>query len=72
MPKQVGRFYIAPTFAFAPGAFDEDGKYEAYDSGEGSLFKLPTEFRLSYTAPLAGLRQRALHSITLQTRFYFR
>jgi hypothetical protein len=35
-------------------------------------FKLPTEFRLSCTAPLAGLRQRALHSVTLQTRFYFR
>jgi hypothetical protein len=48
MPKQVGRFYVAPTFAFAPGGFDEDGKYEAYDSGEGLTKAFNLGFVLEY------------------------
>jgi hypothetical protein len=48
MPKQVGRFYVAPTLAFASGAFDEDGKYEAYGSGEGSLQAFNLGFVLEY------------------------
>jgi hypothetical protein len=48
MPKQVGRFYVAPTLAFAPGAFDEDGEYEVYDSGEGSLRAFNLGFALEY------------------------
>ena len=31
MPKMVGRFYIAPTFAFAPGEYDTDGDYHSFD-----------------------------------------
>jgi hypothetical protein len=48
MPKQVGRFYVAPTFAFAPGEFDKDGEYEAYDSGEGSVRAFNLGFALEY------------------------
>jgi hypothetical protein len=48
MPKQVGRFYIAPTFAFAPGEYDKDGEYEAYDSEEGSLEAFNLGFALEY------------------------
>jgi hypothetical protein len=31
MPKRVGRFYFAPSFSFAPGEFDTDGKYQSFD-----------------------------------------
>jgi hypothetical protein len=48
MPKQVGRFYVAPTFAFAPGAFDKDGEYEAYDSEEGFLKAFNLGFVFEY------------------------
>jgi hypothetical protein len=48
MPKQVGRFYVAPTLAFASGDFNEDGEYEAYGSGEGSLQAFNLGFVLEY------------------------
>jgi hypothetical protein len=31
MPKNVGRFYAAPTYGFVPGIWDNDGKYESKD-----------------------------------------
>ena len=31
MPMMVGRVYVAPTFSFAPGGYDTDGKYHSYD-----------------------------------------
>ncbi|MCL2129305.1 MAG: hypothetical protein FWH35_03015 [Treponema sp.] len=46
MPMRVGRFYLAPTFSFAPGAYDADGKYQKYDDGSVKLFNLG--FALEY------------------------
>ncbi|MCL2044722.1 MAG: hypothetical protein FWG89_11355 [Treponema sp.] len=40
MPSLVGRFYVAPTFSFAPGFFDADGKYQSYDNGAVKVFNL--------------------------------
>ena len=40
MPALVGRFYIAPNFTIAPGAFDEDGKLENFDDGSVNVFNL--------------------------------
>jgi hypothetical protein len=37
LPARVGRVYLAPTFAFANGAYDKDGKYQGYGSGEGAM-----------------------------------
>jgi hypothetical protein len=48
MPKMVGRLWIAPTFAFAPGSYDIDGDYNAYKSGEGELKMLNLGFALEY------------------------
>jgi hypothetical protein len=36
LPARVGRVYLAPVFAFANGAFDGDGDYKSYKSGEGA------------------------------------
>ena len=33
---------------------------------------LPTEFKVSYSAPLAGKNKDALHSITMQVKLYFK
>ena len=48
MPARVGRFYLAPTFGFANGGFDSDGKYESFDSGEGSMKMFNLGFALEY------------------------
>jgi hypothetical protein len=48
MPKMVGRLWLAPTFAFAPAAYDTDGDYESYDDGEGALKFLNLGFALEY------------------------
>ena len=40
MPMMVGRVYVAPTFSFAPGVFDTDGKYQKFDNGSVRLFNL--------------------------------
>ena len=40
MPGRVGRFYLAPVFAFAPGFFNENGVYENYAMGHVSVFNL--------------------------------
>jgi hypothetical protein len=48
MPARMGRFYIAPTFAFANGFFDEDGARKSYDSGEGALKLFNLGFALEY------------------------
>jgi hypothetical protein len=46
LPARVGRFYLAPTYAFVPGAFDEDGKYQKTDGDVTQLFNLG--FALEY------------------------
>ncbi|MDR0585923.1 MAG: hypothetical protein LBG26_01655 [Treponema sp.] len=48
MPKMVGRLWLAPTFAFAPGGYDTDGDYDSYGSGEGSLKMFNLGFALEY------------------------
>ncbi|MDR2144235.1 MAG: hypothetical protein LBP29_07690, partial [Treponema sp.] len=48
MPGRVGRIYFAPSFGFANGAYDEDGKYETYDSGEGAMKLFNLGFALEY------------------------
>ncbi|MDR2662545.1 MAG: hypothetical protein LBC31_06060 [Treponema sp.] len=48
MPMMVGRIYFAPTFAFAVGAYDEDGSYKSLGDGEGSLKALNLGFALEY------------------------
>ncbi|MDR0402200.1 MAG: hypothetical protein LBH35_01270, partial [Treponema sp.] len=48
MPKMVGRLWIAPTFAFAPGAYDTDGDYNTYGSGDGELKMFNLGFALEY------------------------
>jgi hypothetical protein len=48
MPKKVGRLWLAPTFLFAPGDYDDSGEYDAYDDGEGSLKGLNFGFALEY------------------------
>ncbi|MDR0601246.1 MAG: hypothetical protein LBG42_02590 [Treponema sp.] len=35
LPQGMGRVYIAPTFFFAPGHYDNDMVYSSYRSGEG-------------------------------------
>jgi hypothetical protein len=37
LPARVGRVYLAPVFAFANGAYDEDGSYHSYQNGEGAM-----------------------------------
>ncbi|WP_010255977.1 hypothetical protein [Treponema primitia] len=37
MPARLGRFYIAPTYVFGPGYYDDDGDYESFDDGQGAL-----------------------------------
>jgi hypothetical protein len=32
LPAKIGRIYTVPTYAFAPGAFDADGSYYAYEA----------------------------------------
>ena len=39
MPGRVGRFYLAPVFAFVPGAFDSDGTYHSFGA-HASVFNL--------------------------------
>jgi hypothetical protein len=46
MPFKVGRLYVAPTYSFASGAYDDDGTYKAYDDGSVKLFNLG--FALEY------------------------
>lgn len=48
MPMMVGRVYFAPTFAFAVGGYDSDGKYQSLGSGEGSMKALNLGFALEY------------------------
>jgi hypothetical protein len=48
MPKRVGRLYMAPSFGFANGEYDKDGKYESYDSGEGAMKLFNLGFALEY------------------------
>ena len=40
MPAMVGRFYVAPTFAFVPGAYNGDGKYTSISGDSPTLFNL--------------------------------
>jgi hypothetical protein len=37
LPARIGRIYLAPVFAFANGAYDEDGEYSGYKNGEGTM-----------------------------------
>ena len=46
MPMMVGRVYAVPTFSYAPGSFDSDGKYHSFDDGSVRLFNLG--FALEY------------------------
>jgi len=46
MPGRLGRFYFAPSFSFAPGAYDSDGNYESFD--DGSVKVLNMGFALEY------------------------
>lgn len=48
MPGRVGRVYVAPTFAFANGAFDKDGEYQEYGDGGGDLKALNLGFAAEY------------------------
>ena len=40
MPARLGRFYFAPSFSFAPGAYDKDGKLQKFDDGAVKVFNL--------------------------------
>jgi hypothetical protein len=40
MPGRVGRVYVAPTYAFANGAYNDDGEYKAYDDVSGQALKV--------------------------------
>ena len=40
MPKMVGRVYIAPTFSFASGGFDENGSSTKFNDGSLKVFNL--------------------------------
>ena len=40
MPGRVGRFYLAPVFAFAPGEYNDNGNYVNYATGNVSVFNL--------------------------------
>ncbi|MCL2319499.1 MAG: hypothetical protein FWC45_05390 [Treponema sp.] len=57
MPKMVGRFYLAPTFSFAPGAYDTDGKYQKYDNGSVKLFNLGLALEFGITDWITGAVQ---------------
>jgi hypothetical protein len=48
MPMRVGRIYLAPSFAFAPGRFNDDGEYKSYESDKGALKALNLGFALEY------------------------
>jgi hypothetical protein len=40
MPKMVGRLWIAPTFGFAPGGYDNGAAYHSYNSTTGKELKM--------------------------------
>jgi hypothetical protein len=46
MPMRVGRLYMAPTFSFASGAYDDKGEMQSYGDGSVKLFNLG--FALEY------------------------
>jgi hypothetical protein len=46
LPRRVGRLWLAPAAAVAPGGYGKDGDYKAYASGEGSLKMLNPGFAL--------------------------
>ncbi|QQO08608.1 hypothetical protein [Breznakiella homolactica] len=48
MPARVGRFYVAPTFAFANGEYNDDWEYEKYDDGDGALKVFNLGFAVEY------------------------
>ncbi len=48
MPARVGRVYVAPVYAFANGAYDDDGKYDEYADGEGAVKVFNLGFALEY------------------------
>jgi hypothetical protein len=48
LPGRIGRVYLAPIFAFANGAYDEDGTYHGYKSGGGSMKAFLLGFAAEY------------------------
>jgi hypothetical protein len=48
LPAHVGRVYVTNTYAFANGAYDQDGKYESFGSGEGAFKAYNLGFALEY------------------------
>ncbi|AEJ18900.1 hypothetical protein [Gracilinema caldarium] len=48
LPAHVGRVYVTNSYAFANGAYDQDGKYESYESGEGAFKAYNLGFALEY------------------------
>ena len=48
LPEGVIRLTTAPTYAMINGTYDEDGKYEAYESKEGAIKAFNLGFALEY------------------------
>lgn len=48
LPAGVIRLTTAPTYAMINGTYDEDGKYEAYESKEGAIKAFNLGFALEY------------------------
>ena len=46
MPSKVGRLYVAPTYSFADGTYDNDGNKKDFTNGSVKLFNLG--FALEY------------------------
>jgi len=56
MPKFVGRFYLVPTFSFANGEYDNDGKYQSF-GGTAKVFNLGAALEFGITDWITGAVQ---------------
>jgi hypothetical protein len=48
LPARYGRFRVIPVYSFAPGVFDTDGDYAAYEENEGDQKVFSLGFALEY------------------------
>ncbi|ULQ59284.1 hypothetical protein K7I13_12410 [Brucepastera parasyntrophica] len=48
MPARVGRFYVAPSFSFVNGAYDDDGELDKFGDDEGAVKVFNLGFALEY------------------------
>jgi hypothetical protein len=59
MPKRVGRFYLAPTYSFASGAYDANGDKQSFSNGSMKLFNLGAALEYGITDWFTGAIQWA-------------